>query len=131
MMGRAMASTSARTWAIKGASDRTREAALKAAAAAGLTIGEWVDQALTRAAEEARNPRPPAASREEVAEIIERALEARLQPIAKRLERLEQGSTTPGIVRGGANGTDPVASVVARLRQRRPLQTIHGRGSRR
>jgi hypothetical protein len=126
-----MASTSARTWAIKGASDRTREAALKAAAAAGLTIGEWVDQALARAAEEARNPRPPAASREEVAEIIERALEARLQPIAERLERLEQSTTASGAAREGANGVDPVASVVARLRQRRPLQTIHGRGSRR
>ena len=126
-----MARTSARTWALKGVSDRTREGALKVAAAAGLTLGEWVDQALTRAAEEARNPRPPAASREEVAEIIERALEARLRPIAERLERLERGIAAPGAVREGADGADPVVSVVARLRQRRPLQSVHGRGSRR
>lgn len=49
-----MASPSARTWAIKGVSDRTRQAVLEAASAAGLTVGEWVEQAL------ARNPRPPA-----------------------------------------------------------------------
>ena len=55
-----MASPSARTWAIKEVSDRTRQAVLEAASAAGLTVGEWVEQALARAAEEARNPRPPA-----------------------------------------------------------------------
>ena len=55
-----MASPSARTWAIKGVSDRTRQAVLEAASAAGLTVGEWVEQALARAAEGARNPRPPA-----------------------------------------------------------------------
>jgi len=126
-----MASTGARTWAIKGVSDRTREAALEAAAAAGLTIGEWVDQALTRVAEEARNPKPPAASCEEVAEIIERALETHLQPMAERLERLEQRVAPGGAAREGAAGLDPVTSVVARLRLRRPLQTLHGRGSRR
>ena len=46
--------------AIKGVSDRTRQAVLEAASAAGLTVGEWVEQALARAAEGARNPRPPA-----------------------------------------------------------------------
>ena len=55
-----MASPSARTWAIKGVSDRTRQAVLEAASAAGLTVGEWVEQARARAAEGARNPRPPA-----------------------------------------------------------------------
>ena len=55
-----MASPSARTWAIKGVSDRTRQAVLEAASAAGLTVGEWVEQALASAAEGARNPRPPA-----------------------------------------------------------------------
>ena len=51
-----------RTWAIKGVSDRTRAAALEAAHGAGLTVGAWVEQVLARAAEEARHPRPPAAT---------------------------------------------------------------------
>ena len=51
---------------------------------AGLTIGEWVDQGLARAAEEARNPKPPAASREDVAEL----LDARLKPGEEALGRL-------------------------------------------
>ncbi len=33
-----------RTWAIQGVSDRTREAVLEAAYAAGLMVGEGVDQ---------------------------------------------------------------------------------------
>jgi hypothetical protein len=75
----------ARVWAIKGVSDRTRDAVVEMAQDAGLTIGEWVDQALARAAEEARNPRPPAATREDVAELID----ARLKPGEEALGRLE------------------------------------------
>jgi hypothetical protein len=47
-----------RTWAIKGVSDRTRAAVLEAAHGAGLTVGEWVEQVLARATEEARHPKP-------------------------------------------------------------------------
>jgi hypothetical protein len=36
--------SSSRTWATKGVSDRTREAVLEAPYAAGLMVGEWVDQ---------------------------------------------------------------------------------------
>ena len=75
---------SGRVWAIKGVSDRTRDAVVEIAHDAGLTIGEWVDQALARAAEEARHPRPPAASREDVAEL----LDARLKPGEEALGRL-------------------------------------------
>ena len=41
----------ARGWAISGISDRTREAAMTAADAAGVPVGAWVDQALRQALE--------------------------------------------------------------------------------
>ncbi len=63
-----------RSWTIKGVGDRTRAAAAEAAHGAGLTIGEWIDQALAKAVEEARSPRPPAATRAEVAEVVREAL---------------------------------------------------------
>ena len=75
-----------RTWTIKGVSDRTRAATLEAAHACGLNVGEWADQALARAAEEVRHPRPPAATREEVAAL----LDARLRPIEAALGRLAE-----------------------------------------
>jgi hypothetical protein len=49
-----------RVWAIKGVSGETRDAARDMAHEAGLTIGEWVDRPLAKAAAEARHPRPPA-----------------------------------------------------------------------
>ena len=41
----------ARTWTIKGVSDRTRDAVYEATRADGLTVGEWIDRAPTKAAE--------------------------------------------------------------------------------
>ncbi len=75
-----------RVWAIKGVSDRTRAAVLEAAHGAGLTVGEWLDQILATAAAEALHPRPPAASREEVAEL----LAARLGPVEAAVGRLAE-----------------------------------------
>ena len=85
--------TTERTWTIKGVSDRTREAVLEVAHAAGLTVGAWLDQVLARAAEEARHPKPPAATREEVAGLLDerlRPLEEALGRIAERLASLEE-----------------------------------------
>jgi hypothetical protein len=82
-----------RTWTIKGVNDRTREAVLDAAVTAGLTVGEWVDQALAGAAEEARHPKPPAATREEVSGLLDerlRPVEETLGQIAERLASLEE-----------------------------------------
>jgi hypothetical protein len=62
----------ARTWTIKGLSDRTRDAVYEATRAEGLTVGEWIDRALVEAAEKALHPSPPAATREEVAEVVGR-----------------------------------------------------------
>ena len=80
-----------RTWAIKGVSDRTRAAALKAAHGAGLTVGQWVEQVLARAAEEARYPKPSPAGAA-VTELINqrlRPVEEELGRIAERLASLE------------------------------------------
>jgi hypothetical protein len=82
-----------RTWAIKGVSDRTRAAALEAAHACGLTVGAWLEQVLTRAAEEARSPRPSVATREEVAGLLDerlRPVEEALGRIVERLASLEE-----------------------------------------
>ena len=78
--------TTERTWTIKGVSDRTREAALEAAHEAGLTVGAWLDQMLARAAEEARHPKPPAATREEVSAL----LDERLRPVGETLGRIAE-----------------------------------------
>ncbi len=47
-----------RIWAIKGISDRTRDAALEAGHGAGLNVGKWLDQVLATAAAEALHPKP-------------------------------------------------------------------------
>jgi hypothetical protein len=102
---------SGRTWAIKGVSDRTRDAVLEAAHAEGLMVGEWVDRALAKAAEEARHPQPPAASREDVAEVVRELLDERLAALTDRVERTTRAAA--------GEGASPVAAVRARLRQRR------------
>ena len=66
-------------------SDRTRDAVYEAAQAAGLTIGEWIDKALAKAAEDALHPKPAAATREDVAEVVRE----QLVPIFARLDALE------------------------------------------
>ena len=74
-----------RTWTIKGVSDRTRDAVYEATRAEGLAVGEWVDRALAKAAEEALHPKPAAATREDVAEVVRE----QLAPILARLEACE------------------------------------------
>ncbi len=102
-----------RTWTIKGVSDRTRDAVYEATRAEGLTVGAWIDRALARAAEEALHPRLPAATRAEVAGLID----ARLGPIgqalgriAERLAALEERvgqRTGPTPARTGTRGKHP------------------------
>lgn len=59
------------TWTIKGVHEKTKDAVRQAAADAEMLIGDWVDQALASAAREAREPSPPAATKEDVAAILE------------------------------------------------------------
>lgn len=102
---------SERTWTIKGVSDRTRDTVLETAHEAGLTIGEWVNQALAKAVEEVRHPKPAAATREEVTEI----LDARLRPIEETLGRI----------------AERLASLEEKAGQRAEAGAIHGRIQRR
>ena len=51
----------------------------------GLTLGEWIDKALAKAAEEALHPKSPAATRDDVAAVVRE----QLAPILARLEALE------------------------------------------
>ncbi len=100
-----------RAWTLKGVSDRTRDAVQQAAQAEGLTIGEWADRVLARAANEALHPRPPAATRDDVAEVVRELLDARLAPLAERIDRATSART--------GDGASPVEAVRARLRLRR------------
>ena len=77
--------TTTRTWTIKGVSDRTRDVVYEATRAEGLAVGEFLDRALAKAAEEALHPKPPAATREDVAEVVRE----QLAPVITRLETLE------------------------------------------
>jgi hypothetical protein len=77
-----------RTWALKGVRDGTRDAVRETAHEAGLAVGDWVDRALAKAVAEARHPRPPAATREEVAEAVRGLLDERLAPLVETLKGL-------------------------------------------
>jgi hypothetical protein len=128
-----------RVWAIKGISDRTREAVLEVAHATGLSVGEWVDQALSKAAAEARSPNPTAATREDVAAVMREVLGEQLSPIVDRvaslteqLERLGDRLTAfderisrqaePDLLSGATAGKpSPIEAMRARARRRREM----------
>lgn len=80
----------------------------------GLTVGDWADKALAKAAEEARHPRPPAASRADVAKVVHEALREELALLAEKIEQL----ATPQAQNGPAS---PVEEVRAQFRRRRGL----------
>ena len=103
-----------RTWAIKGVSDRTRAAVLEAAHGAGLTVGQWVEQVLARATEEARHPKPSPAG----AAVTER-INQRLRPVEEELGRIAErlASLEGRIDRGGR--PEPAGETAAPLSPRR------------
>lgn len=108
---------SAETWTVKGVSQQTREAVREAAANQNLTIGAWMDRALWQVAQATLNPAPPPATREEVAEDVERLLGAHLEPLVRRLDELERRAAAPEAPQAAdANG---VGAVLQRLRRRR------------
>ena len=123
-----------RTWAIKGVRDETRDAARETAHEAGVAVGDWVDRALAWAVEEARNPRPPAATREDVTEAVREALGEQLAPLAERIDRLAERPGSLEEMAGRQTRPEPepageavpaastsVEAVRARLRRRRGL----------
>jgi hypothetical protein len=123
-----------RTWAIKGVRDETRDAARETAHGAGVAVGDWVDRALAWAVEEARNPRPPPATREDVTEAVREALGEQLAPLAERIDRLAERLGSLEEMAGRQTRPEPepageavpaastsVDAVRARLRRRRGL----------
>ena len=118
----------ARTWTIKGVGDSTREAVLDAALDAGQTVGEWVDRALARAAEEARHPRPPAASRADVAEVVQQIVAEGLRPVLERLEQLERKTARLERATGPTDGAPRVTTVAMGTGQRSRLTLPGGPG---
>ena len=123
-----------RTWAIKGVSDGTRDAARETAHEGGIPIGAWVDRTLAKAVEEARRPRPPAATRADVAEAVRETLGEQLAPLAERIDRLAERLGSLEEMAGRQTRPEPepageavpaastsVDAVRARLRRRRGL----------
>jgi hypothetical protein len=76
------ANSGSTSWTIKGVHEATREAVREAAAEAEMVIGEWVDQALGRAAEEALHPSPPPATKDDIAAILEQLAELKAAVLA-------------------------------------------------
>jgi hypothetical protein len=80
------------SWTIKGVQETTREAVREAAARTEMLIGEWVDEALTRAARAALHPAPPPATQADVATIRHELaeLKAALQTLTRPPDRGER-----------------------------------------
>ena len=101
-------SRDATAWSVKGVDQATRDIARRAAAAAGMTIGEWIDQAIKSdsanrgiavpadSTAERPAPRPDGISADTVEAIFsriadgERLFEARLRPIGYALKEVAE-----------------------------------------
>ena len=106
----------ARGWAIGGIGDRTREAAVAAADAAGMAVGAWVEQALRQALEARTDPPPPEGVEiGELEAMVRRVVAEELQPVKEALARSGMRAA-PSV--NSADGS-PVSLVRERLRQRR------------
>jgi hypothetical protein len=80
---------SARRWAFRGISDRTREAARAAAEEAGMPVGAWVEQALRRALEAGTAPSPlEGVELGELEAMVRQVVAEELQPVREALEHL-------------------------------------------
>src|SRR3954447_12276295 len=76
----------ARGWAISGIGDQVREAAMAAADAAGVPVGEWVEQALRQALEAKAEPaRPEGVEIDELEAMVRRVVAEELRPVRKAL----------------------------------------------
>ena len=76
----------ARSWAISGIGEQTREAAMAAADAAGMPVGAWVEQALRQALEAKAEPAPPEGVEiDELEAMVRRVVAEELQPVKEAL----------------------------------------------
>jgi hypothetical protein len=104
----------ARGWAISGISDRTREAAMAAADAAGIPVGVWIEQALRQALEAKAEPAPPeGVELDELEAMVRRVVAEELQPVKEALAH--SGTITAPV--SPADGS-PVSLMRERRRQR-------------
>ena len=105
----------ARGWAISGISDRTREAAMAEADAAGMPVGAWVEQALRRALEaKAEAAQPEGVEIDELEAMVRRVVAEELQPLKEALARPGATAVLPTPA-----GSSPVSLMRERRRQRR------------
>jgi hypothetical protein len=83
------------SWTIKGVTESTREAVREAVAQTDMLIGEWVDEALRRAAQATLHPAPPPASQADLATLHQdlsrelAELKAMVQALGERARRSE------------------------------------------
>jgi len=111
------------SWTIKGVRESTRDAVREAAAEADMLIGDWVDQALERAAREAMAPSPPAASKADVAAVLEQIgeLKAAMVALAGSAARAEDLAAVQAEVRRLGEGkvdAKALAAVEARVEKK-------------
>ena len=105
----------ARSWAISGISDRTREAATAAADRAGMPVGAWIEQALRQALEAKAEPPPPEGVEiDELEAMVRRVVAGELQPVKEALSRSGTAVSAPSTASGS-----PVSLMRERRRQRR------------
>jgi hypothetical protein len=106
----------ARGWAISGVGDRTREAVLAAADAAGMPVGAWVEQALRRALEAKGGPaQPEGVELGELEAMVRRVVAEELRPVREEVARLGTAATAEPPDDDGS----PVGLMRARMRRRR------------
>src|SRR3954454_22279837 len=78
----------ARGWAISGIGDQVREAAMAAADAAGMPVGEWVERALRQALEAEAEPAQPGGGEiDELEAMVRRVVAEDLRPVTEVLAR--------------------------------------------
>ena len=102
----------ARGWTIGGVGEPTREAVTAAASEAGIPLGQWVEQALTKALAEGLEA---GVSIEEIEARLRQVVADALQPMQQALARLETLATAPS----PPDGSSPIRRLRERLRQRR------------
>ena len=101
----------AKSWAISGIDEPTREAVTAAASEAGIPVGAWVEQALGKALAEGLEP---GVSIEEIEARLRQVVTDALQPVQQTLTRIET-ATAPG----PPDGSSSIRLLRERLRQRR------------
>ena len=102
----------ARSWTISGVDEPTRAAVTAAASEAGMPLGQWVEQALTKALAEGLEA---GVSIEEIEARLRQVVADALQPVQQALARLETLVTAQSPPDGGSS----VRLLRERLRQRR------------